>query len=179
MSLDAIYYAWPEILTRAKVALSDIADLLDSVHPQEFSDGRLEVSLAPDAADQVADLTPDRLGALASIIEEEAGLEINSVSLESAEGWTASKPEPKPKKVPRDPLADMEGEQISFELRIKKPPGLEAEDMIPWRERRPRREKMVKERRAARAEAEAEAAEDETLVETDPALIDSVEGAGE
>lgn len=232
MSLDAIRYAWPEILIRAKAALPPVAALLDRLQPQAFAAGRLAVALTPDVGDQVAALTPDRLAALASAVEQEIGLDVIVVSLEWAEGETGpapaspdpddapspdpepadnSEPDPSqegkrirtpaevaadarrtgrpPTKAPkvaksRDPLADMEGERIRFNLLIQKPPGKGYGKMAPWSERRGRREKMVRQRRAARTKAEAEAArvapvENETPVQTDSDLIDSAEGAAE
>lgn len=209
MSLDAIRYTWPEILIRAKAALPPVAALLDGLQPQAFDAGRLVVALAPDVANQVAALTPDRLASLASAVEKETGLDVILVSLEFAEAGPgpapappapadAPSPDPEPAEKPepdpppktrkaakvRDPLADMEGEQIRYNLIIQTPPGMPQERMAPWWERRERREKMVRERRAARAKAEAEAAEvapaeNETLVQTDPGLLESAEGADE
>ena len=49
-----------------------------------------------------------------------------------------------------------EPEQVRYELVISPPEGEPAQEMVPWWERRAVREKMVKERKEARAKAKAE-----------------------
>ena len=200
MSIDAIRYAWPEILIRAKAALPPVADLLDGVRAQSFDAGRLVVALPQETANPETVLTPDRLGVLARATEQETGLDVLMVSLRLAGGELVpsapakeskpkakakaepdpeSEPESKKKKekpAPRDPLAELEGEQVRYQLMIPPPEGEPAQEMVPWWERRPLREKIVREHKAARAKEEAAG---KLLVRTDPAFINSAEEPAE
>jgi hypothetical protein len=192
MSLDHIRYCWPDILIRAKAALPTVGAILDRAEPLDLVAGRLEVGLALDTADQVAALTPDRLSILAEAVEQETGLDIVAVSLAWAESGEPVPPpseEAAPPEEPpvekrkaatgRDPLAELHGENIRYNLLIRKPPGMGRAKLAPWWERRQRREALVRKRRQDRArkaaeetEADVERPENETLAQTNPGSID-------
>ena len=56
-----------------------------------------------------------------------------------------------------------ESEQVRYQLMIPPPEGEPAQEMVPWWERRAVREKMVKERKEARAKAKAEREAEEAM----------------